>query len=315
MKKYFCRFLLFSATTCLASSVMAQDSTNIFFDNGGPEFGITTPLRASFSFMGSNWSGGIVATAANPPLYASGQFSYEVPNGPATVTFDDPVTDVRFFYVHGGGFPAGTATAMAADSTILDTADSNLATVFADQANFMEFDTAEPISSINFSGGVIDNFSYTVAATPTPFDFAISEGAWLNPDTNGEGILFDFGPSLNLVFMAWFTFTLQAVEPVDPPPMEIGFDGQRWMTALLTLDGSTATGPLRAREGGSFDMPPTADEMSFVVGDVTVEFLACDLARVDYNITAANVTGSFEIQPLEQVVNPNGFSCGTPASN
>ncbi len=142
------------------------------------------------------------------------------------------------------------------------------------------------------------------------FDFTLAEGAWLNVDTTGEGILFDFGPSLNLLFMAWFTFTLEPMESIEPAQIEVGFAGQRWMTGLLTLDGNTASGPLRARQGGAFDMPPTTSEMSTEVGEVTVEFLACDLARVDYNIGIAAISDSFEIQPLEKVVNPNGFGCG-----
>ncbi len=142
------------------------------------------------------------------------------------------------------------------------------------------------------------------------FDFALAEGAWLNRNTDGEGILFDFGPTLNLLFAAWFTSTIVEIPPANPPDMDIGGRGQRWMTGLLTLEGNTASGPLRARQGGAFDMPPEADESSAVVGQLSVQFLACDLAQVDYTIdSAGGVTGSFEIEPLEKVVNPNGFSC------
>ncbi len=142
------------------------------------------------------------------------------------------------------------------------------------------------------------------------FDFALAEGAWLNRNTDGEGILFDFGPTLNLLFAAWFTSTREEVAPADPPDIEIGGRGQRWMTSLLTLDGNTASGPLRARQGGAFDMPPAEDEASAEVGDFSVQFLACDLAEVNYTINSTGTTGSFEIEPLEKVVNPNGFSCG-----
>lgn len=143
-----------------------------------------------------------------------------------------------------------------------------------------------------------------------PFDFSLAVGAWLNPNTDGEGILFDYSASLERLFGTWFTFTLQAVEPVNPPAMEIGFDGQRWMTTLMTLNGNTASGPLRARQGGAFDMPPTASESSAEVGQFTVEFSACDLGHVTYTIDSANVSGAFDIEPLEKVVNPDGFSCG-----
>jgi len=144
---------------------------------------------------------------------------------------------------------------------------------------------------------------------PLEIDFSIAEGAWLNTDTNGEGILFDFGPSLDLLFMAWFTFTLEAAEVEIPSPVEIGFAGQRWMTGLLSVNRNTAMGALRARQAGAFDMPPTALETGLDVGEVSIEFLNCDLARVTYAIDSAGVSSSFEIEPLEKVVNPTGFSC------
>ncbi len=320
MTNYCHRLLLTMLFIASATNCFAQEANTIFFDNNGIETGVTTPGATSFSFRGSNWSGGIVATEGSPPLYASGAWSYEVPTGPALVTFDNPVTDISFFYVHGNGFAAGTATAMAGNGAVLGTVNSNIITSFGDQANFESFSTTEPIASIEFSAGVIDNFSFSLfTAPPSPFNFQLAEGAWLNPDTDGEGILFDFGPTLNLLFGAWFTFTLDPVVPIDPPATDIGFDGQRWITALMTLEGNLASGPLRARQGGAFDMPPTESGSSADVGEITIEFLDCDLARVDYIIdSAGGISGSFNIQPLEQVVNPNGFSCsldGTPANN
>lgn len=310
-------FLLVMTLVGLSASVSAQEAVTIFFDNGGAEAGVTPPGSTSFSFMGSNWSGGVVESEGVPRLYASGSWSYEVPMGPATVTFDSPVMDVRFFYVHGNGFAAGVATARAADGTVLEMANSEMATSFGNPEHFVEFTTNQPIASVEFSAGVIDNFSFT-AFEEGDFDFALAEGAWFNPATDGEGILFDFGPTLDLLFMAWFTFTLESVEPVDPPAMDIGSAGQRWMTSLLSLDGNIASGSLLGRQAGAFDSPPTESEANVNIGTITIEFIDCDLARVDYVINTAGVSGSFDIQPLEQAVNPNGFSCsldGTPTVN
>jgi len=163
-----------------------------------------------------------------------------------------------------------------------------------------------------FGGGAAGFVNNDIVVTDTPPDGAITgfdfaEGAWLNPATDGEGILFDFGESLDMLFMAWFTFTLEPAPPT--PTIDIGFDGQRWMTALLSLDGNTATGVLRARQAGAFDSPPTPDEVGVNVGTISIEFLDCDFAVVNYDVNSAGVSGSFEIQPLEQVVNPGGFSC------
>lgn len=313
MKIYRSRFFVALFLFAIAISSHAQQTTTIFFDNNGAETGITTPGTTDFSFGGSNWSGGIVATEGSPPLYASGSFSYEVVGGNAMVTFNNPVSNVRFFYVHGNGFPPGTATARTAGGTVVDTGDSDQATSFGNPDHFVDFSEDSSISSIEFTGGVIDNFSFTVAETPPPpanFDFALAEGAWQNLDTTGEGILFDFSPSLNLLFMAWFTFTLEPVAPIEPPDVNIGFDGQRWMTSLLTLDGDTATGELRSRQAGAFDMPPTAAESGQPVGTVSIQFMDCDLAIVTYTIdSAGGISDSFEIVPTELVINPGGFSC------
>ena len=90
----------------------AQQTVTLFFDNSGDEAGITTPGASNFSFMGSNFSDGIVDTEGLLPLYASGSFSYEIPVGTADVAFDDPVDSVEFFFVHGlAGFGVGEATA------------------------------------------------------------------------------------------------------------------------------------------------------------------------------------------------------------
>lgn len=310
MKKQWTQALILMVLAGMASNAWAQQTISLFFDNNGAESGITSPGTTSFSFMGSNWSGGVVATEGSPPLYASGSFSYEVMGGNAMVTFDTPVSSARFFYVHGNGFAPGTATARTANGTIVDTGDSDQATSFGDPDHFIDLDEDLPISTIEFTGGVIDNFSFTVAETGPAPSFDLLEGAWQNLDTTGEGILFDFSPSLNLLFMAWFTFTLEAVPSADPPAVDIGFDGQRWMTALLTIDGDTASGPLRARQAGAFDMPPTGSESGQPVGTVSVQLLDCDLALVTYTIdSAGGVSNSFEIVPTELVINPGGFSC------
>jgi len=140
-------------------------------------------------------------------------------------------------------------------------------------------------------------------------DVGFLEGGWVNPTTEGEGILFDVGATLPQVFLTWFTYTQAPVLPDNPPSPGVGAPGQRWLTALLELDGDTLEGDLRAGQGGSFDSPPEPGEVNPVVGTMRVEILACDLARVDYTIDTAGISGSFEIQPLEQLVNSAGFQC------
>ena len=148
--------------------------------------------------------------------------------------------------------------------------------------------------------------------TPSEFDFSLAEDSWLNPDTPGEGLFFDYSRSLDALFVAWFTLKLDATSPTGPVE-GIGTPDQRWMTSLLDLDGNIASGQLRARRGGAFDASPTAFEESVVVGAIEIEFIECDEAIVSYNITSANnLSGEFVIEPLEKNVNPSAFSCEPP---
>ncbi len=138
----------------------ARAQTTIFFDN--------MPGASEFSVMGSNWSGGKVLTEGIFALYASGSFSYEINRGGGRVTFDRPVTSARFFYVHGFGFAAGTATAFDGANNSLMAVSSRAATSFADPNNFVVLEPAAPIARIEFSAGVIDNFTFTTASPPSP---------------------------------------------------------------------------------------------------------------------------------------------------
>ena len=120
--------------------------------------------------MDSNWSGGVVGTEGITPLYASGSFSYEILIGGGEVTFDTPIDSVDFFFVHGFGFAAGTATAFDSSDTEIGSVDSNPASFFGDPANFVSLDPVAPIARITFSGAVIDNFTFTAAGPPPVSD-------------------------------------------------------------------------------------------------------------------------------------------------
>ena len=160
---------------------LAQDRATIRFDNTGAESGITSRGTTKFTFMGSNWSGGIVDTRGIFPLYASGAFSYEIDTGGGEVAFDSAVDSVEFFFVHGFGFPQGTATAFNAKGNSIASATSNQATSFGDPNNFLSLDPEEPIVRIAFTGGVIDNFTFTsLPDLPPATEF-------IRGDTNTDG--------------------------------------------------------------------------------------------------------------------------------
>jgi len=161
------------ASLALLTMVSATDAAGqltIEFENSGVERGITVPGAREFDVLGSSWSGGVVGTARIPPLYASGAFSYEIVDAAGSAAFEPAAMRIRFFFVHGFGFPSGTATAFARDESVVGTVASRQATSFGAPANFVEFAAAEPIGRVEFSGGVIDSVTFDVvtAATPTP---------------------------------------------------------------------------------------------------------------------------------------------------
>jgi len=143
------------------------------------------------------------------------------------------------------------------------------------------------------------------------FEFGSIEGSWLNPQTPGEGLFLDYGPSLDKLFVAWFTFTLNpdTTDGADADA-DVGDPEQRWLTALLEVDpaSGTATGTLMSRQDGEFASPPQPGESNDPVGSISIAFASCAQAHVEYAIDTPSLSGGFDIEPLEKNVNPDGFT-------
>jgi len=303
------RVFLGAVVAGLASPGSQAQPVTINFDNSGDEAGITTPGTENFEFMGSSWSGGVIRTEGVPALYASGAFSYEVLDGPAMVVFDQPAEGIEFFFVHAAGIPAGIATALDAGGDALATVDSNAATQFGAPANFVSFDGA--VSAIEFTGGAIDNFTYTLTE-PVAINFQDIDGNWVTDDAefqgNSQGFALDFLASANLVFGAWFTYrTMPEAIPADELDDDVGAPDNRWLTMQLSIDGNVASGPIFQSTGGGFDQPPTGFQQITEVGTMTIEFTACDAGRVSYAVDQQ--TREFMIIPLEKRIAGSDFEC------
>ena len=140
------------------TSPSATSVTNtINFDNLGG--GVT-----SFTSQSASFSGGTTFAASQSALLASTPLAYNATSGSAQVNFSLPISSVTFYYVSGDGFAAGTATAFGPDGSTLGSVNSNAVTTYDDPKNFVTMSFAEPIAGITFSGGVIDNFSFTTEA-------------------------------------------------------------------------------------------------------------------------------------------------------
>jgi hypothetical protein len=135
-------------------------------------------------------------------------------------------------------------------------------------------------------------------------------GAWFNQATSGQGILLEIYEKSEFVFLAWFTYDTSQPDPGIP--YQVGHPGHRWLTAQGNYSvGSRAfTIPVYLTTGGIFDDPTVvtlAEE-----GTITVEFQDCKNATLTYDLTAADVSGSF---PLIRILNDNSGYCSMTESS
>jgi len=122
-------------------------------------------------------------------------------------------------------------------------------------------------------------------------------GAWYNPATSGQGVLFDIEPQSRLLFGAVFTY-----DPAAPAAPDS--TGHLWLTLQGAYQGNQAQVPIYLTRGGAFDRPdPTSTQ---AVGRATVEFDSCTSGRLDYELDSPRVSGSI---PLARVIPASAQLC------
>lgn len=153
---------------------------------------------------------------------------------------------------------------------------------------------------------------------PLELDFDVADGQWVTDDVGfrgaAQGVTFDYLPSADVLFLAWFTYQLEPQVPSDDPSPDIGAPDNRWLTGRLQTDGNSAFGPLFASAGGGFDQPPNEFQRTAQVGEVRVDFTACDHAFLTYSIDQPPLSRTIELIPLEKRTSPEAFEC-RPGSN
>lgn len=155
-------------------------------------------------------------------------------------------------------------------------------------------------------------------STPGAFTFdwvADSEGQWvaLDPPAKSQGMAFDYIDFANLLFVAWFTYADGEPGTVEAGLDTVGARDNRWLTAQLQIDGNVASGPVFASTGGIFLAAEQPGQDTLQVGTMTVEFIACDQAVVEYSLGDADLSGVVVIQPIQKGVDP-GFRCRSQAA-
>lgn len=175
LKETGCAAVCAAAVALAAGAATAGTTTSIFFDGGEPG---VTPGGGDFSFAGANFIQGVVSDLPPAALRASDPYSW-LPQGGiagnAMITFDVPVAEVTFFYVHDGiNVGAGAVGAFeAGGSSPIDVAFSNAATFPGDPSNFVTLSSPNGITKLEFAPqdglgqpGSVDNLSFTTIPAP-----------------------------------------------------------------------------------------------------------------------------------------------------
>ncbi len=115
----------------------------------------------------------------------------------------------------------------------------------------------------------------------------LDSGAWFNPATSGQGILFEVLEEIGQLFAAWFTFAPQAAK--------VGAPEHRWLTAQGELADGAVDLEVSVTAGGAFDSPQPV--MTEPAGTLRLEFLDCNHILARYELD--EVAGEF---PLERIL-------------
>jgi hypothetical protein len=125
------------------------------------------------------------------------------------------------------------------------------------------------------------------ATTSVALDSGV-QGAWFEPATSGQGLMFNTipaqDPAQSTVFATWFTYDTDTA-PDDPRQ-------QHWFTLQgpLGTGGQTTLAIIRTI-GGSLNSLPTGNSQR--VGTATVTRFGCDRLRLDYQFDDSEIAGPF----------------------
>jgi hypothetical protein len=145
------------------------------------------------------------------------------------------------------------------------------------------------------SSSVVVNVTQNVPAGGFDYNRALND-AWYNPETNGQGFFFNIFPSLEWVFLAWFTYDVE--RPPADVPYELGEPGHRWRTAEGRFEGDTAELAIYLHSGGVFNSGDPAPGPGVHDGTMTARFYDCNSGEVEYHITSIGRQGTVPIQRL-----------------
>jgi len=211
------------------------------------------------------------------------------------------------------------ASAELTEVAYFDTMPENNSPSFNGAWNVYPFLPSGNILISDFSRGLfIVRSTLDSNGEPVDFSFDVLDGQWVtdDPDFEGarQGITIDYLPNFDQVFVAWFTYKATPMLPDELPADEISSADNRWLTAQLQISGQAANGGIFASSGGGFDAPANPNQRTEQVGTMSLEVIACDRLRLEYQLDEPDRSRSMELIPLEKRLDPNGFQCRQTSS-
>jgi hypothetical protein len=177
------------------------------------------------------------------------------------------------------------------------------------------------VCEVGFHRGTITSVSYEPHEESHGFEInAGLNDAWVSQDAPLQGMFVTVFPDLELIFLAWFTFDsvplAQAQEinqessgqfekTVNSSAM-FGADDQRWVTAVGSFSGDSASLKAELTTGGIFHSSDPTPSQDTEYGTINLKFNGCSDAIVDYNFPSAMLSGQFNIG---RVLNDNVALC------
>ncbi|WP_395373703.1 peptidylprolyl isomerase [Marinicella sp. W31] len=161
----------------------------------------------------------------------------------------------------------------------------------------------ENVPVINYNGGAVmrENFviinEVSITDDPVNKNMVVNaglNGAWFNPDSSSQGLFFEVLPTVQQVFLGWFTYDTQ-LPSIDATAV-VGAAGQRWLSAQGSIEGNQVVMDVILTSNGLFNSAQETDRSEpGTYGTITVTFQDCANGRVDYDLPAAGQSGQFNI--------------------
>ena len=227
---------------------------------------------------------------AGKGLLSAGWFTFDVTAAggqrwytlQGSVSNTNPVAALTIYASTGGNFnaaPKVPATAVGqATLRFTDCTHGLLTYTFSDGSN-----RTGSIPLLRITGNTTCSASGDNGAPVS--SFALS-GGWFDPNTSGQGLIFDINPAQSVLSAAWYTYS--------PGGQQTGGGAsQRWYTIQTNqfAAGSTlATGvPIYETTGGVFHNPTHAT--STAVGVANISFQSCNAMALTYVFAAGTNQG------------------------